>query len=121
MSAIPFYHKLGYEHKNGQLIYADGQALDANTVLDLIDKYPELAKELSNVAGNANLQKAAIENLFEAKKSDYILTQQSAIDNIKASNNETEAVIENTKKKINIFMSAYREQVLQNLPLYKQH
>lgn len=25
MSAIPFYRKLGYEHKNGQLNYADGQ------------------------------------------------------------------------------------------------
>lgn len=24
MSAIPFYRKLGYEHKNGQLNYADG-------------------------------------------------------------------------------------------------
>lgn len=24
MSAIPFYRKLGYEHKNGQLIYEDG-------------------------------------------------------------------------------------------------
>ncbi len=24
MSAIPFYRKLGYEHKDGQLIYADG-------------------------------------------------------------------------------------------------
>jgi len=24
MSAIPFYRKLGYEHKNGQLIYAEG-------------------------------------------------------------------------------------------------
>lgn len=24
MSAIPFYRKLGYEHKNGQLIYSDG-------------------------------------------------------------------------------------------------
>ena len=24
MSAIPFYRKMGYEHKNGQLIYSDG-------------------------------------------------------------------------------------------------
>lgn len=24
MSAIPFYRKMGYEHKNGQLIFADG-------------------------------------------------------------------------------------------------
>ena len=24
MSAIPFYKKMGYEHKNGELIYSDG-------------------------------------------------------------------------------------------------
>ena len=24
MSAIPFYRKMGYEHKNGELVYSDG-------------------------------------------------------------------------------------------------
>lgn len=77
-----------------------GETLSYNTLLDLIDKYPEYASELSNAAGNANLQKSALEKLFEAKKQEYTLTQQAAIDNIKASNDETSAIIKNIKKQI---------------------
>ena len=41
-----------------------------------------------------------MEHLFEAKKAEYILTQQSAIDNIEASNKETETIIENSKEQM---------------------
>ena len=78
----------------------EGQALSFDTVLQLCDKYPEYAGELLNARDNAELQKTALEHLFEAKKAEYILTQQSAIDNIEASNKETETIIENSKEQM---------------------
>lgn len=80
-----------------------GQKLDLDTILNLIDKYPEYASQLLNAADNADAQKQAIELLFNAKKNEYILTQQSAIDNIKASNDETTAVIDDIKKQIEAY------------------
>ena len=78
----------------------EGQALSFDTVLQLCDKYPEYAGELLNARDNAELQKTALEHLFEAKKAEYILTQQSAIDNIEASNKVTETIIENSKEQM---------------------
>ena len=78
----------------------EGQALSLDTVLQLCDKYPEYAGELLNARDNAELQKTALEHLFEAKKAEYILTQQSAIDNIEASNKVTETIIENSKEQM---------------------
>lgn len=80
-----------------------GEALNLNTVLELIDKYPEYAGELLAAGDNADHQRQALENLFEAKKADYILTQQSAIDNIEASNNVTKTVLENVEKRIRAY------------------
>ncbi len=80
-----------------------GQKLDLDTILNLIEKYPEYASQLLNAADNADAQKQAIELLFNAKKQEYILTQQSAIDNIKASNDETTAVIDDIKKQIEAY------------------
>lgn len=77
-----------------------GEALSYDTLLNLIDKYPEYAAELINAKGNADLQRAALEKLFEAKKQEYILTQQAAIDNIRASNEETKTIIDNSKKQM---------------------
>ena len=83
-----------------------GQNLDFDTILNLIDKYPDYTKQLLDAADNADSQKKAIELLFEAKKNDYIITQQKSIENIKASNKETETVIANIKKQ----MEAYEYQ-----------
>ena len=80
-----------------------GQKLDLDTILSLIDKYPEYASQLLSAADNADAQKKAVELLFNAKKQEYILTQQSAIDNIKASNDETTAVIDDIKKQIEAY------------------
>ncbi len=83
-----------------------GQKLDFDTILNLIDKYPDYTKQLLDAADNADSQKKAIELLFEAKKNDYIITQQKSIENIKASNKETETIIANIEKQI----SAYERQ-----------
>lgn len=83
-----------------------GQKLDFDTILNLIDKYPDYTKQLLDAADNADSQKKAIELLFEAKKNDYIITQQKSIENIKASNKETETIIANIEKQI----SAYEKQ-----------
>lgn len=80
-----------------------GEALSLNTLLDLIDKYPEYASELAAAAGNADLQRAALEKLFEAKKNEYILTQQAAIENIQASNDETQKIIANLRRQVEAY------------------
>ncbi len=82
-----------------------GEALSLSALLDLIDKYPEYASELLAASGNADLQRQALEKLFEAKKQDYILTQQATIDNIKASRDETSARLENIQKQINAYQA----------------
>lgn len=80
-----------------------GEALSYNTLLDLIDKYPEYASELVNAAGNADLQRAALEKLFEAKKQEYILSQQAALDKIQASNDETQKIISNLRRQVEAY------------------
>ena len=82
---------------------SQGEAISLSTLLELIDKYPEYASELSAAAGNADLQRQALEKLFEAKKNEYILTQQSAIDNIEASQKETKVRLENLRSQIKAY------------------
>ena len=78
----------------------NGEKLSLNTLLDLIDKYPEYAAELIAARDNADLQRQALELLFEAKKNEYILTKQAAIEGIEASNKVTQAVIDDISKQI---------------------
>lgn len=78
----------------------NGQSLSIDTILNLIDKYPEYTDLLIDAANNTDLQRAAVETLFEAKKNEYILTQQAAIDTIKASNQETDTIIRNINAQI---------------------
>ncbi len=82
----------------------NGEMLSLTTLLDLIDKYPEYAAELIAAKDNADLQRKALELLFEAKKQEYILTQQAAIAKMEASNQETQVVIDNISKQ----MEAYK-------------
>lgn len=81
----------------------NGEALSLNTLLDLIEKYPEYAAELIAARDNVDLQRAALEHLFEAKKNDYILTQQAAIENIRASQDETKVRLENIQLQIGAY------------------
>lgn len=80
---------------------AAGEALSLEALIELTEKYPEYTDMLLSAAGNADAQKKAVELLFNAKKQDYILTQQSAIDNINASNEETKAKMANIMLQIN--------------------
>lgn len=77
-----------------------GEALSLDTLISLTEKYPEYTDMLLDAAGNADAQKRALELLFDAKKQDYILTQQSAIDNINADNEETINFISNVNERI---------------------
>lgn len=81
----------------------NGETLSLTTLLDLIDKYPEYAAELIAAKDNADLQRKALELLFEAKKQEYILTQQAAIAKMEASNQETQTVIDNIGKQIEAY------------------
>ena len=78
----------------------NGQSLSLDTLMGLIEKYPEYSEMLIAAAGNVDLQKQALETLFEAKKNDYVITQEKALSTIEASNAETEVVIENTRKQV---------------------
>lgn len=80
-----------------------GQALNLNQILQLIEKYPEFAGELLNAAGNADLQKQALEHLFEAKKAEYILSLERAEAVTEVSNNETATILENTAAQIEAY------------------
>lgn len=77
-----------------------GQALDIETTLSLIEKYPEYSGMLLAAAGNIDLQRQAIEKLFQAKKEEYILNQQKAIDELEASNNVARTEIKNIYDRI---------------------
>ncbi len=81
----------------------NGETLSLTTLLDLIDKYPEYAAELIAAKDNADLQRKALELLFEAKKQEYILTQQAAIAKMEASNQETQTIIDNISKQIEAY------------------
>ena len=78
----------------------NGEKLSLNTLLDLIEKYPEYAAELIAARDNADLQRQALEHLFEAKKQEYILTLERAAKVENASNEETALVLENMAKQI---------------------
>ena len=79
-----------------------GESLSLDTILQLIEKYPEYTSQLIAATGNVDLQKEALRALFEAKKAEYILTQQAAIDNINASDMVTGIEIANAKLRIDI-------------------
>ena len=81
----------------------NGEKLSLNTLLDLIEKYPEYAGLLINARDNVDLQRQALELLFEAKKNDYILTKQAAIEKIELSNKETQVVVDNIENQITAY------------------
>ena len=79
---------------------ANGQKLDLNALLSLAEKYPEYSDMLLGAAGNADKQREAVELLFEAKKNEYIISQQAAIDEITASNKTAQTEIDNIETRI---------------------
>ena len=81
----------------------NGETLSLNTLLDLISKYPEYAAELIKARDNADLQRKALELLFEAKKQEYILSLERAAKVSNASNEETAVVLENLANQIEAY------------------
>ena len=81
----------------------NGETLSLNTLLDLISKYPEYAAELIKARDNADLQRKALELLFEAKKQEYILSLERAAKVSNASNEETAIVLENLANQIEAY------------------
>ena len=79
---------------------ANEQQLDLNTLLSLAEKYPEYSDMLLGAAGNADEQRKAVNLLFEAKKNEYIISQQAAIDEITASNKTAQTEIDNIETRI---------------------
>ena len=83
----------------------NGQEISLSTILSLIDKYPEYARQLMDAKGNIDLQKSATESLFEAKKQEYLLTQKATMDKITMSNEETEVILSNLQKQVEAYAS----------------
>ena len=81
----------------------EGKQLDIDTMISLIDKYPEVAVAMAKEGQLGKDQADVFKQLFEAKKNDYILTQQRTIANLQASADETKGVINNIQSQINAY------------------
>lgn len=81
----------------------EGKQLDVDTMIQLIDKYPAVATAMANEGKLGKEQANVLKQLFEAKKSDYILTQKRTIANLQASADETKGVINNIQSQINAY------------------
>ena len=77
--------------------------LDIDTMISLIDKYPEVAAAMAKEGQLGKEQADVFKQLFKAKKNDYILTQQRTIANLQASADETKGVINNIQSQINAY------------------
>ncbi len=81
----------------------EGKQLDIDTMISLIDKYPEVAAAMAKEGQLGKEQADVFKQLFEAKKNDYILTQKRTIANLQASADETKGVINNIQSQINAY------------------
>lgn len=81
----------------------EGKQLDIDTMISLIDKYPEVAAAMAKEGQLGKEQADVFKQLFEAKKNDYILTQQRTIANLQASE-EADGVI----KSVELQIAAYK-------------
>lgn len=82
----------------------EGKQLDIDTMISLIDKYPEVAAAMAKEGQLGKEQADVFKQLFEAKKNDYILTQQRTIANLQASEEEADGVI----KSVELQIAAYK-------------
>lgn len=81
----------------------EGKQLDIDTMISLIDKYPEVVAAMAKEGQLGKEQADVFKQLFKAKKNDYILTQQRTIANLQASADETKGVINNIQSQINAY------------------
>ena len=69
----------------------EGKQLDIDTMISLIDKYPEVAAAMAKEGQLGKEQADVFKQLFEAKKKEYILTQQNIIANRQSSEEDKKA------------------------------
>lgn len=68
-----------------------GKQLDIDTMISLIDKYPEVAAAMAKEGQLGKDQAEVLKQIFEAKKKEYILTQQNIIANRQSSEEDKKA------------------------------
>lgn len=69
----------------------EGKQLDIDTMISLIDKYPEVAAAMAKEGQLGKDQAEILKQIFEAKKKEYILTQQNIIANRQSSEEDKKA------------------------------
>ena len=69
----------------------EGKQLDIDTMISLIDKYPEVAAAMAKEGQLGKEQAEVLKQIFEAKKKEYILTQQNIIANRQSSEEDKKA------------------------------
>lgn len=69
----------------------EGKQLDIDTMISLIDKYPEVAAAMAKEGQLGKDQAEVLKQIFEAKKKEYILTQQNIIANRQSSEEDKKA------------------------------
>ena len=81
----------------------DGQELDMNTVLQMIDTYPEFAQAIASGSLSLSDQEAVVKSLFEAKKAEALASIESDRQKTESLRNTTQDTIE----MLNIQIAAY--------------
>lgn len=82
----------------------EGKQLDVDTMISLIDKYPEVAAVMANEGKLGKEQANIFKDLAEAKKNDYIVSQQVAIKNLEVSRQETVGIIKNLTAQLQMYL-----------------
>ena len=83
---------------NAYATLSNGKQLDLNKTLELLDKYPELATVFSKGTNAIDDQRVAIENLYNAKKQEMLLSLQ-------ADKAEIESIIKRVSSSIEMMKS----------------
>lgn len=96
----------------------EGKQLDVDTMISLIDKYPEIAAAMANEGKLGKEQADVFKQLAEAKKNDYIVSQQVAIKNLEVSRQETVGIIKNLTAQLQMYL--LKGQVMQAMNVLPQ-
>lgn len=96
----------------------EGKQLDVDTMIQLIDKYPEIAAVMANEGKLGKEQANIFKQLAEAKKNDYIVSQQVAIKNLEVSRQETVGIIKNLTAQLQMYL--LKGQVMQAMNVLPQ-
>ncbi len=82
-----------------------GQALNLDTLIELIEQYPQYTDALIGAKDSADLQRQALQLLFQAKKEEYILSLQASQAKILTSREETVQILSDLEKQAKAFES----------------